>query len=793
MALPPSRHPMFSRLYYKVVIVLLIASTLTCNLVMVAFLRDFFYGSLKVSDPASLHRVASSLGAHGRLAYKDFREVVDETDAFDAIAGAMIQRGQPVYAGPEAHWMDVAWATGAFGDVIRTDALEGGRFLAESEDDPGAAKVAVVNRSTWERLRPGQPFDSGAQIVVSGASFEVVGVVRNAFPFLDSMDDVEVWIPARQNPLAWQYEVDDYQEYQILARLDPKRRAIAEQQLDAALADIDRRLGFSYTADVLSETEFRIRRNPGMHRLFVALLVVSGFLFVLGAVNQLLMLVTRSVAIGADLKVMVALGARGRHVLLRFARGFAALLAVALAGSAAASAAALQLYNHAWGAQFGAVGLERLLEPLPLGLLGGLTVLLVLLHLGFPTLMYLLRGDSLMVRDRGAGSRFSMRSILSVAGVAGQIGIVTFTVLGSGAFLQSLGTAGSVRVGPYDDRLVAVELAFASREAESAPQFRARLDAIESALTDLGGIEAMGASNALPLHPGGWTRALVEGQPVEKDPEWIAFDLVTPGYFETLGLEIIEGVDFQREEAVQWPHRRYVVNQAYARKHFAGQQVLGRNIAPWDGVGYGPIVGVVEDSPLSTGGDIRPCIYIPSYQSRFILNIRLSDSSLARSHLGAIVERIKAADPEVIVVNVDTLETIWEKSLAAPRLGFYILTALSLVALALAMSGAFGYQTYTMMLRQREFAIRHALGQSSRAIYWSEARRGLWTALAGLAVGIAGFYAALRVFGAYFFDLGLSTLGAAAMVLCLVAAFAAVVSAASLASARPKLAMLMRE
>src|SRR5690606_27076046 len=138
-------------------------------------------------------------------------EVVDETDAFEALAAVMPRRGQPVYAGSEAHLMDVAWTTGGFGDVVRADALLGGRFIEARDDDPGAAKVAVVNRSAWERLRPGQPFDYGEQVVVGGATFEVVGVVRNEFPYLDSLDEFEIWIPALQNPLAWQYEVDDYQ------------------------------------------------------------------------------------------------------------------------------------------------------------------------------------------------------------------------------------------------------------------------------------------------------------------------------------------------------------------------------------------------------------------------------------------------------------------------------------------------------------------------------------------------------------------------------------------------------
>ena len=784
---------MRSRFLYRFVIVALMVATLTCNLVMVTFLHRFFYGDVKVPEPETLHRVASSLGSNGHLAFKDFQEIVAETDAFATLAATMVSRGLSVYVGDEAQWLDVAWSSGTFAAISGRGDLVGGRLWTEADDSPGSPKVAVVSEAMWSQLQPGRSFEPGAQVYVKGNAFEVVGVVRNAFPRLDSMDGVEVWIPARQNPDAWQYEGDDYQEYQVLARLDPERRTVAELQLDVALEDIDRRLGFLYTADILSETEYRVKRNPGMHRLFLALLVVSGFLFVLGVVNQLLMLVTRSVTVASDLKIMISLGAQARHVLTRFARGFLALLGVALLGVGVCSVALLQLYNSMWGAEFGGVPLARLLEPMSLALLLGLVALLLALHLGFPALLYVFQGRDLAVRDRAAGSRFSVKGKLSVAGVALQIGIVTFTILGSGAFLQSLSREGVARAGPWDDRIVSVELALASKEVEYGPKLRARLEGIRAGLMELGGVEAMGTSNALPLHQGGWTRALIEGEPVEVEPEWIAFNFVTPGYFETYGLKFLEGRDFLPDEAVGWPHRHYVVNQAFVERYFPDRQVTGRNIAPWEGVGFGPIVGVAENISMGLDGRTMPCIYIPFYQNRFILHVRLSDRSLVASGLEAIVDRIKASDPEVIVVNVDTIDTVWEEALSAPRLGFYILVALSGVGLALSLSGAFGYQSYMMALREREFAIRQSLGQSSRALYWSEVRRGLWMAGSGLGLGVLAFFGGRRLFWSLFFNIDLSVLGAVLVVLGLAGAFLAVVAVASLASMRPRLEILMRE
>lgn len=398
-----------------------------------------------------------------------------------------------------------------------------------------------------------------------------------------------------------------------------------------------------------------------------------------------------------------------------------------------------------------------------------------------------------MLRDRAAGSRFSIKRLLPVTGVAIQIGLVTFTILGSSAFLQSLNQEGSTSAGPYEHRTVFMELALASKETESGNAFRSRLDALKSGLMELGGVEMMSTSGALPLHQGGWTRALIEGEALDPNPEWIAFDFVTPGYFETVGLSFLKGEDFRHDDAARWPYGKYIINQAYADRHFSGLQILGRKIVPWDGAEYGPIIGVVENIPMTIGGEIKPCIYIPSYQNRFIFNIRLSDSSLVGTHINAIAEKINEIDPEVIIVSIDTIDTVWKEALAAPKLGFYILIGLSAVGLVLSMSGAFGYQTYMMLLREREFAIRHSLGQNAQAIYWSEVKRGVWIAIAGLGLGIGAYTAAQRMFGAYFFNITLSFQGYALVALFLVVAFFGIVSTASLASMRPRLSILMRD
>lgn len=784
---------MKNRLLYRSIIFLLIVSTLTCNLVMLAFLHRFFYGDLKVEDPATLHRLASSLGTWGNLAYPDYRDVVESTDAFDALSANLIERGIAAYSDNAPFWTDVSWTSGSFTEVIGRVDLRAGRFLRLEDDDAGADKVAVVSSSLWESLGRGTDFQDGKQLYLKGQAFQIVGVVDTAFPHLDSMEEVEIWAPLKQNPMAWQYEVEDYQEYQILARLDPARKAVAELQLDAALADIEERLGFSYTADVLSETEFRIKSRPNMHRLFVALFVVTGFLFVLGTVNQVLMLVTRSVAISADLKVMAALGARAKHVLLGFLKGFSATVAVSLLGVAACSFAVVQLYNGFLGPTYGVIPLQRLADPMSLLLLGSMFVFLVLLHTGFPFFTYWFSGDNLLARDRAAGSRFSMKNWLSLTGVVFQVALVTICILGCGAFLKSMQGQGSVKSGPNEDRMLHVDLALSGLELSNYGEVRRRLGAIENALLGLRGVESISASSALPLSTGGWTRAIVEGRPLESEPEWISFSYVIPDYFEAMGVEILQGRDFLPEDASKYPPDNYIISRAYAEREFPGERVLGRRVAPWEDAGFGEVIAIVEDQPGSTAGRVVPSIYIPAYNDRLFLHVLLADKALLAGHQKLVVDAIKEVDSDVIVVGVETIDTIWEEALASPRLGFIILLSLSLIGLVLSLCGVFGYQSYIVALREREFAIRHALGLEAKGLYKLETLRGLKIALVGFVFGVVGFFACERVFRANLFDIELPVGTALALTLCLLIAFAVVLLVATLPTLRPRLAMLMRE
>ncbi len=784
---------MNNRVLYKFFIALLIITTLTCNLVMITFLQRFFYGNLEIEKPASLHRLVSTLGTHGHLAYPDYKAVLESTNEFDLIGAGYLQQDQPVFLGEHVLLSNVCWITGNFNRLINTPSIKAGRFFSELEDNPGEARVVVINESTWERISDNQEFHPGVQVFLKGQSFEIIGIVVNKFPYLDSMKEVGIWAPVHHNPEAWQYTTEDYQEYQVLARVSPDRVHIAEQQLDSALSDIKERLGFFYAADIMSETDFRIHKNRSMYNLFSALLSVTGVLFILGTVNQFLMLVTRSVTISNDLKVMVALGASAKHVLFRFIRGLTSLFVLSLSGVAILSAITLQLYNKLWGVEFGEVPLSKLIEPMPVLLIFAMALGLVALHVVFPIGMYFLQGDNLFFRNRSGGSGFSIKNALSQLGVIIQIALASLAILTSAAFLASMGKEKSIQSGIYEDRIVSLELSYASKETEYSINHRTRSDAIYSKLLEIGGVESLGASRALPLHQGGWTRALIEGAEIEDEPGRAGFNIIGPGYFETVGIKLLEGVNFEPDDGIVYPYEKYIINEAYAKAYFEEGKALGRKIAPWDSVKYAPIIGIVENEIVDFQGTTKPLIYIPEHNNWYNLHIRLADASLKEGIIDTLVQTIRSTDPGVIVISIHTIGSVWKDALLGPKLGFYVLGFLSLAGLALAMTGIFGYQSYTLALREREFAIQHALGLSIAGLYLKELKRGLWLVGLGLILGTATFVTGAQLFASRFYNIGLRIPSLIGVAIFLLVLFGAIIALASLSASKPKLQMLLRE
>jgi putative ABC transport system permease protein len=317
-------------------------------------------------------------------------------------------------------------------------------------------------------------------------------------------------------------------------------------------------------------------------------------------------------------------------------------------------------------------------------------------------------------------------------------------------------------------------------------------------LRALPGVEAVGANNLLPLNGSGGSRGFrIEGRPVPPGTphpeEQLRF--VTPGYFEAMRVPVLRGRDFNDRD-VAGQTRVAVVSRSMAERHWPGEEAVGKRFAyanirrdaqqPPDWIEIVGVVGDIKHRGLDL--ESRPEIYVPVYQPLFTnrptpplslyVAVRTKGDPAA---LGPAVRReVAAVDPEQPVANVRTMEERLAESVAQRRFNMTLLGVFACVALLLAGVGVYGVMAYAVARRTHEIGVRVALGAQRGDVVRLVLRQGMWLALAGVVVGVAGAYAATRLMAGLLYGVsptdpltfvGVSALlTAAALLACLVPA-----------------------
>jgi predicted permease len=330
---------------------------------------------------------------------------------------------------------------------------------------------------------------------------------------------------------------------------------------------------------------------------------------------------------------------------------------------------------------------------------GTMRGLLVILQVALSTV--LLIGSGLLLRNflqlRLSSPGFEARNVLTMA-----------------ISLPQARYAGAAKILPFTDELL--------REVRSVP-----------------GVIAA-AATSLPVNPSRFTPALPEGQPDVPLSERPIFNLqqITPGYAATLGVPIMRGREYTDRDNAKAPPV-VMINQAAARRFFAGQDAVGRHIRVGRIPNPSEIVAVLGDvRNQSLTQDVQPELYVPFAQVAS-LNINLIVRTVRDPHrlAAAIRARVFQIDPDQPVTRVQTMEELLDAGAAQPRLTTYLLSGLSAAALILALTGIYGVISYSVAERTQEMGIRIALGAEQSEILRLILRQGLGLAAMGIGIGIA--------------------------------------------------------
>jgi predicted permease len=350
------------------------------------------------------------------------------------------------------------------------------------------------------------------------------------------------------------------------------------------------------------------------------------------------------------------------------------------------------------------------------------------------------RLDLLAALKQGGGSVGATRR--SVRGrnllVAGQLALALALLLVAGLVVRSALAMRQLQLGFDHQRLVMLRTELPDARYRDDEQVRAFVAGLESGLRRLPGVDAVAVSAGRPvLEPGRAEALVIEGAPwTGGQARPLAIETVVGGgYFETLGIPIVAGRAFGSED-VSGAEAAAVVNQALVRRHFAGQDPLGRRIIIGGDPAPRTIVGVAGDV-INTDPDLTaPQAYLPFAQRPVRALTVFLRTDPAGAAVAAARQEVARLDPEQPLYDVKSMERALFEAQASDRviMGMFVLFAS--VALGIGVLGLYSLVSYLVSQRLREMGVRVALGATRSDIVRLVLTRGAALVAAGLALGL---------------------------------------------------------
>jgi predicted permease len=735
---------------------------IAANSTIFSMVSTFLLRPAPVGDPATLTTVYTI--EHGEccnnsVSWPLLTDLRDQAKSFSGVAA--YYPFMPASIGgagePERVWGQPA--TTNFFDVLKVRMTLGRGFTTDEERLP----VIVLGHRLWLRRFGADSRLVGKTITLSGRPFTVVGVAPPSFHGIELIIDSEFWVPLANIdqllPKTANFQSRNYHWLSIAARLKP---GFTPTQATAELSLLAQRLAKAYP-EVEKDHAFRLEPAGSLQPRFKstvmmflgALTIVVLLVLSIACANVANLLLAQASGRQREMAVRLALGAtRGR--LLRQMLTESVLLA--LAGGLLGIAVSL------WATQ--ALSAFRLPVPVPIDLTIGVDwkVLLYtfILSIGTallfglapawaasrPILSSALKGEDMLARP---GRRWTLRNVLVVS----QIAMSLVLLCATGLFLRSLQSASGIDVG-FRSRGVLMMAVDPQVHGYSAARTKQFLTEVRRRVSAIPGVTAAAWTDLAPLSMGGRRDGFhAEGGPKSAGPDpGVDLYMVTPGYFETLGIPRVAGRDFGAESATA--ARVAVVNQAFAQQIFQHENPIGRRVAG-GGLAY-EIIGVVKNTKSRTlGEDLRPVLYRsvdqevgrePSFMGYSLLVHSQGDPASLAS---AVRREIAALDPTLAIFSAETMEQHLRNALFLPRLAGALFGVFGLVGLLLAAVGLYGVMSYSVSRRTREIGIRLALGAQIGEVRRLIVRQGMLLTLIAVALGLAAAWATAKLSASFLY------------------------------------------
>ena len=634
-----------------------------------------------------------------------------------------------------------------------------GRYFTPEEDRPNGPKVIALGYDLWQRRYAGDRSIIGRAIQVNGSASTVVAVMPQGFRLpLDFGSDgkTEAWVPLATDAAsegaipgpAFDKSGGSHNWYGVARLASAATIEGANRELATYVAQLVK--DGVYAPD-LHFRAFTIGVNDqvtgGIRRALLILFGAVGFVLLIACANVAGLLLVRGEARRRELAVRVALGA-GTRRLTRLLIAESGVLAV-FGGAAGVGLATLGLWLVRRTAP---AGLPRLAEAHADGTLLvftlGVAFVAALLCGVLPALQAgrVAPANELKEGGRAAtagGGKLRWRQTL----VTVEVALAVILVVGAGLMIRSVANLFAIDPGFDPKGVVTMRVFTPAAWYQDSARVVSFWEQLQRRVATMRAVENVAAVRLLPLasEMGDWGLG-VEGYtppPNEGTPgDW---QVVTPGYFETMRLRVVSGRPLDTRDDFQGP-LAMVINKRFVEKYFAGRDPLGKRVRVGgsdSGLTYA-VVGVVDDVRHNAlTRDVKAQFYVtlahfaraPGNTLRNMTLVVRTDQN-PRSLISPLRAAIRVMDPRLPVFDVRTMEEVVGSSIAEPRFAMELLGLFGALALVLSAIGIFGIVSQVVASRSHEFGIRSALGARPQQLVKLSLAAGLRQAAVGLTLGI---------------------------------------------------------
>ena len=803
---------------FSAAVVMSLALGIGANTAIFTLIDAVLLRSLPVADPGQLYFVTrhQPTGSAG-YGHNEFRQLQEANPVFSEVAAYAATRLNVSIDGNSEPTAEGHLVSGRFFSVLGVSAIAGRTLGPHDDEAPDAHPVVVLSSDYWKRRFGLDHSVVGRTISISGTPFTIVGILPREFFGLEVGRSADMFVPVMMQPTVMPAAEDWLRAstqrsfwLTVVGRLKgdrtPRQAAAALSGLDVLEPLMSKPRSPGGQPQRIPEwldlapaaTGLSSLRHQFSTPLFVLMLIV-GVVLLIACANVASLVLARSAARSPEFSIRLALGGSSWRLIRQ-------LLVENLVLAAIGGVVGLALAR--WATSFlvtfmssGRTPIVLDLEPDPRILMftGGISLLTGVLC-GLAPARRAGRVDviaGLRQQLRGPSSTNWLRTgkILVIA----QVALCLMLLFGAGLFTRSL-----QRADPQDDGLDRRSVLVVRVEPRGSDQrgvkgTSERLDAIYRDLIQrvdaIPGVRSSTMAHYAPTSAVEYTEPMrLPSGEIQRIPRLMVY----PRYFETMGIALRAGRDFDERDLGRDAGHVGVVNETFVRQIMRGENPVGKRLGADDRPLE--IIGVVSDSKYaSLRTEMPPLIYQPFLQTdtgrgQMTLHVRTSvETPAVVARVREEVQRIDAAMP---LFAIQTLEDQLDAALSRERLVATLSALFGVLALVLAAVGLYGLISFSVVRRTGEMGIRMALGAGRHSVVRLVMREALLLVLIGLALGapaavVAGRVSASRISSLVF---GMSptdplTLGGAVAVLTLVSAVAAYLPAARAASLDPMVAL----